>query len=405
MKILYLDVNYDFSSTGKIVKDLQRGMGKLGHSTIACFGRGKGSSVLNVIKISTGIEVAIHALASRLTGYNGRYSFLSTARFIDIIHRFQPDIVHLHDIHGYFINIPLVATYLKSSGIPTVWTFHCEYMYTGKCGYALECEQWKTICLKCPQLRSYPSSWFFDNTSSMFIEKARLFRNFRNLRLVAPSNWLANRMRQSPVLKDLPISVVPNGLSIDVFSPGDRMKLRSQYGVGNRFTVLSVGSNIFSQLKGGRWILEIASRLPDFLFIIVGANSVCVRSLPFNIRLVGSVSDPSVLSGYFSLADAFLLTSLKETFSMVCAESLACGTPVFGFNSGAPSEVAPTGYGQFVDYGDVDSLILQLRLFHAGCLQMKNRTECRDFATRSYSSDIMVDNYHELYAQALSVPS
>lgn len=401
MKIAQVDVNYNFSSTGKIVADLVTGLDDLGHSTTAYFGRGPDSMDDNGYRISSRTEVLCHALGTRVTGLTGSFSPLSTRRFIEQLGHFKPDIVHLHELHGYFVNIRPVVEYLKNKRIPTVWTFHCEFMYTGKCGYAFDCEKWKTECGSCPDIKRYPKSLFFDFTTRLFREKQALFADFEQVHLVAPSEWLANRMRQS-IIRHKPISVIPNGLDVATFYRRDTSSLRASLGLTNEYVVLSVGADLLSERKGGGWVLELARRNinADIVFVMVGIEQM-PKQIPPNVRMIPRIFDQNSLAQYYSLADVLLLTSMKETFSMVSAESLACGTPVIGFDSGAPKEVALPGFGEFVSYPDVDALESLLLCVKTGEIALMSSTECERFARARYSRDSMVKAYEAIYQQLI----
>lgn len=399
MRIAQIDVNYQFSSTGKIVADLVTGLAEGGHAATAFFGRGRDEGWERAYKFSSAAEVALHALGTRLTGFTGCYSPLATRQLIRRLAEFNPDVVHLHDLHGYFVNIGELVAYLKCRNTPTVWTFHCEFMYTGKCGHALECDKWRTHCDRCPSLRSYPQSWFFDFTSTMFDQKRRMFDDFDRLHLVAPSAWLANRMRESVIVGAKRIRVIPNGLDTAVFHR--RSATRAKLGLGDDFVSLSVGSNLMSKMKGGEWVLELARRIPDMTFVMVGVESI-PPSLPANVRMIRRIYDQMEIAEYYSMADVLLLTSAKETFSMVSAESLACGTPVVGFDAGAPKEVAPAGFGQFVPHADVDALEALLRSARHGSLGLKSAAECEAFAQACYSTRAMVSAYEDIYDQVIS---
>lgn len=396
MKVAQVDVNYQFSSTGKIVADLVTCLEKWGHSTLACFGRGTVPQCEHVHKVSSNAEVAFHALGTRLTGFTACYSPFATRRLISLLADFQPDVVHLHDLHGYFLNIGELVAYLKSSGLPTVWSFHCEFMYTGKCGHAFDCEKWKSQCDDCPSLHAYPKSWFFDFTARMFQQKRQMFEGFDHLHLTAPSAWLADRMRESVIVGDKCITVVPNGLDIDTFYPRETRALRTKLGLSGEYVVLSVGSNLLSGIKGGHWVLELAKRNSDMAFVMVGVE-VKPESTPANVKLITRIYDQNILAEYYSMADVLILTSTKETFSMVCAESLACGTPVIGFDSGAPKEVAPPGFGEFVPYANLSALESLLRRMREGQYAMKSAQECEEFAVRRYAKEVMVRAYEGIY--------
>ena len=401
MRIAQIDVNYNFSSTGKIVADLAAGLDERGHSTLVCFGRGSDPNVNDVHRISSRAEVLLHALGTRVTGLTDGFSPFSTRRLIEHLERFMPDVVHLHDLHGYYVNISSVVDYLKNKRIPTLWSFHCEFMYTGKCGVAFDCDKWKTECEDCPRLKEYPKSWFFDFTNRMFREKQLLFADFERVRLVAPSEWLAGRMRQS-IVREKPIDVIPNGLDVNTFHRCDTKELRSTLGIKKEYVVLAVGADLFSENKGGRWVLDIASHNPEsgIVFVMVGVEKM-PKQIPANVRIVPRIFDQRLLAKYYSMADVLLLTSSKETFSMVSAESLACGTPVIGFDSGAPKEVALPGYGKFVPYADLDALESLLLRVKAGEITFMSSAACVQFARDRYSKDFMVKAYESLYRQLI----
>jgi glycosyltransferase involved in cell wall biosynthesis len=401
MKIALIDVNYSSGSTGKIVESLRNSLVERGFDVRVYFGRGEDPQLIGVYKFSTKLEVIIHAFLSRVTGLMDYFSPIATFRLIKSLRAFEPDIVHLHDLHGYFLNISNLMFFLKKSDIPTLWTFHCEYMYTGRCGYSLDCSRWKTECYKCPSLKSYPRSWFFDFSKKMFRQKKLLFSNFKSLYLATPSHWLLERMKESMVSK-LPMSIIPNGIDMKVFHPQDFHRLKEQLGIRNEYVVLSVGSNIFSEIKGGHWVLEIAKRNLErnIIFIIVGADEV-PQEVSRNVIIKKSIRDQSLLATYYSLADVLILPSKKETFSMVCAESLACGTPIIGFDSGAPREVAPENFGVFVPYPEVNALNDLLLNVISGKVLLESKSRCVEFAHSRYSNEIMVDSYIKEYYKVL----
>ncbi|MCJ8168341.1 glycosyltransferase [Atopomonas sediminilitoris] len=401
MKVLLVDVNFKNSSTGKIVKDLADMLVGHGHEALVCYGRGPEDQSTIAIRISSLWEVCVHAILTRLTGLTGFFSYFATRRLIKTIELFSPDVVHLHELHGYYLNIGQVVRFLKKRSIPVVWTFHCEFMYTGKCGYAYECDRWKTECHSCPQLNAYPSSLFFDFTRYMFNDKKSMFYGFDLLHVVTPSSWLLDRVELS-FLSSTKKSVVYNGIDLDtVFYPRDGELLRQQKGYGGKKVVLSIAPNIFDPRKGGIWVLELAKRFSDeFIFILVGVTNEVSIELPANVIAIGQTRNQHELADYYSMADLFLLTSEKETFSLVTVESLACGTPVVGFDAGAPTEVAPSGYGRFVNYSDLDALEKLVRDFFDKSIFFNSRDDCRKFAVERYSNISMYKSYQNIYAHS-----
>jgi len=395
MRVLLIDVNYKYSSTGKIVHDLAYELIKSGHKARVLFGRGEPVNNDVALRIAPIWEVYFHALMTRLTGLVGIFSYFATRRMIREIRKFKPDVIHLHELHGYYVNYSEVVRFLKRSNIPVVWTFHCEFAYTGKCGYAYDCEKWKSECSSCPQIKEYPSSLYFDFTRYMFNAKKKDFAGFDNLTIVTPSAWLARRVKQS-FLSGYDVRVIHNGIDTEsVFYP----RLGNTQSESKK-TVLAVAPDIMSERKGGRWVLELARRFSDNVeFIMVGVVGD-VDGVPSNVRLVDRTNNQNELAEYYSDADLFLICSKRENFPTTCLESLACGTPVVGFDEGGTAETAPGRLGHFVPFGDVSALELAINDYFAGRSEI-DQHECRNFAEQNYSKQAMYSNYVRLYSELL----
>ncbi|HCT63597.1 MAG TPA: glycosyltransferase [Erysipelotrichaceae bacterium] len=380
MKVLLIDVNCKHSSTGKIVYDLYTEMNNSGNEAAICYGRGPLIKEHNIFKFGLDMETLFHAGMTRLTGLTGYFSIISTLRLINYIERFGPDVVHIHELHAYFVNIGRLMSYLKKKNIKTVWTFHCEFMYTGKCGHAHDCEKWKKECHKCPQLRVYPKSLIFDFTHFMHLKKKHYFEGFNNLTIVTPSEWLANRVRLS-FLNNKSVKVVYNGIDCDkVFYPRDTTQLKENLGITDQVVVLSVASSLMSQDKGGDLVIEIAKRLSNknFRFIMIGVDKPDQINFE-NIIALSVIKDQMKLAEYYSLSDVTLLLSKKETFSLVAAESIACGTPILGFESGASKEVIGNN-GILIEYGGIDEIVeILLDYQHSNLPRISNTSDAQKF--------------------------
>lgn len=271
-RILLIDVNCKGSSTGKIVYDLYSKIRENGRKACICYGRGDLIEEEDIYKFGLDWETNIHAGLARLTGYNGYFSALSTKRLIRKIEAFKPDMIHIHELHAYFVNIRPLLEYIKKKNIPLIWTFHCEYMYTGKCGHAYECTNFQRDCGNCPAVREYPKSIVFDKTKQMLRMKKELLKDL-DFTIITPSQWLADRVRLS-FLKDKTIRVIHNGVDISVFHPVESESLRKELNIPNEHKiVLAVAPNIMSEAKGGQWILKLAERMKNekIFFILVGA--------------------------------------------------------------------------------------------------------------------------------------
>lgn len=400
MKVLRVNVVYNRGSTGKTVADLHHMSQKSGYESIVCYGRQPQPEEHNVYKISSELEGKLNVLWNRITGipYSGAY--LATARLIKLILTEKPNVVHLHCINGHFVNIARLLHFLKDNNIPTVLTLHAEFMYTGGCGHAFECEKWKTGCGRCPRLWDATHAYFFDRTHTTWQRLADAFIGFNHLIITAVSPWLAERARQSPFLKDKRIIVVENGIDTDqVFRPASFSDLRDKHQLANEKIVLHVTANFSAEYghpKGGWFVIALAERLIDLKlkFLIVGARDT-QRSLPANMINVGRIEDQHALAAYYSLANLTVITSKRETFSKVCAESLACGTPVVGFKAGGPEIITLNEYSEFVDFGELDALEIAVRNWITKKQNIQH--ELREKAREHYSREKMSDAYTKIY--------
>ena len=403
MKILQINVVFNEGSTGKIVNDIHTQLIQNGHYSMVVYGKGLKSVDENVLKVSSLNEWRLYGLYSKLTGlpYSGCY--FSTLKTIKIIETYKPDVVHIHVINGHFINHYKLLKFLKDNNIRTVITLHAEFMYTGKCGHSYDCNKWLTICENCPQKHSTPQSWFFDRTTTEWKRKELIYNGFNNLYIVSVSQWLNDRAQQSPFFKGKKLSVIGNGIDTrNVFHPSNADELRKKHSIEeDEKVILYVTASFIDPYKGGKYILDIARRIisEKIKIIILGDNGY-MGGLPENVILLKHIKNHIELANYYSMADLTVLTSKKETFSMVCAESLSCGTPVVGFKAGAPEQVSLPGYSEFVDYGSIDKL--------EACI--KNWINKKPFifkalvneAKEHYSRESMYNKYSILYNDLIS---
>lgn len=397
MRVLYIDVVCKKGSTGKIIYDLYTQSRADGHTAAICYGRGDKVEGEHIYKFGLDWETRLHALLTRLTGWTGCFSFFSTRRLLKFIREFQPDVVHIHELHAYFVNLKPLLHYLAEQHIPVVQTLHCEFTYTGKCGYAYECDRWHGDCGHCPHLRDYPKTLWFDHTAAMLRKKKALFGALDQLTVTAPSAWLADRARES-FLKDRKICVVHNGIDTEnIFHPCDTTDLRTRHGLMGERVVLAVAPDLLSQRKGGRWVLQLAERMPEVKFVLVGVTDTS-GPFPPNVIALGPIYDQPLLARYYTMADCFVICSEKENFPTTCLEAFCCGTPVAGFAAGGTAETVPAPYGSFVPYGELDSLQAAVeRQLSAGF----GREVTADAARRLYSPQTMYRAYRALYQELL----
>lgn len=357
MRILQINCVYAIGSTGKIVEDISKFCVSNGDKVLILYGRQGKNITSNVVKVSSEVEAKIHSVISKLIGLDFAYSPIATQKTIKIIKCFRPDVVHLHCLNGHFVNVYKLVEMLKQEQIPTVLTLHAEIMHTAGCEHAYECMKWVEGCHDCNRIRGKFTHFFRDDAKYAYKKMQRAFEGFKNLTVVSVSSWLMNRAKQSAIFANCGAKFVTieNGLDLDAFHPISLQDnpLFRRYNTSKPI-VLHVTPNFQHPLKGGKYVLELAKIHRDWTFVIVGYNGN--GELPSNVKAISHTQNKEELSWYYNIASLTLLTSKRETFSMVCAESLACGTPVVGFEAGGPESVFIGNFVKFVEYGNVMEL-------------------------------------------------
>lgn len=398
MKILFLNCVCGSGSTGRLISALYDYSIDQGNEPFILYGIGKKEEDSHKIKVVPSIVRKIQSLRARITGYPYGGNLWGTIVTLKHLNNIQPDIVHVHCINGYTMNIYRVLNYLKTNRIPTVITNHAEFMFTGGCTHAVECDKWLSGCYSCEHIgETHPISYFFDNTKKEWEKMRRAYSGFEKLQICCVSEWASSRARKSPMISDFPICTVLNGVNTKDFCYIENMDIRGEYGFNEKKVVLHVTPNFHDPLKGGKHVLEMAKRFPEVSFLIVGADSP--NDLLPNCKFVGRITDSKKLAELYSMADVCLLTSVRETFSMVCAESLCCGTPVVGFNAGGPESIALKEYSRFVEQGNDDELEKVLKMSLNSCVDKK---EVSREAIEKYGQLVMCKKYQELYENFFS---
>lgn len=398
MKVLQINCVNNVGSTGKIMTEIHSGLQEKGMESVICYGRGERVFEPNVYKTCGELYSKMNHLWANMRGQMYGGCSVSTARLINIIKKEKPDVVHLQCINGYFVNIYRLISWLKDAKIKTVVTLHAEFMFTGNCSHARDCERWKTGCGQCPQLKSEIHSYGIDGTSASWKKMRKAFEGFgKNLVVVSVSPWLMSRAKQSPLLAAAEHCTIFNGLDTKVFHRREISALRAKYPADKKiiFFATTYLTNTQSDIKGGRYIIELAKQLlcEDVMIVVAGRYDSNL-DIPSNMVMLGHLADQNMLANYYSMADVTVLTSLRETFSMVTAESLCCGTPVVGFEAGGPESIALSEYSQFVPQGNVHALkqavISMLEHEH-------DQEKISDKAIERYSGQGMVKEYIETY--------
>ena len=406
MKVIQVNSVYKKGSTGKIVYDTHIGLLNRGVDSIVCYGRGPLIKEKNVYKTCPELFSYMNNVLSRITGIVYAGCFYSTNKLISIIKKEKPDIVHLQCINGYFVNIYRLITWLKNHKIKTVLTLHADFMFTGGCGSSIDCNQWKNMpgCgySPCPLYKRETHSIFRDGSKEVFRRMKKAFEGFNdNLIITSVSPWICERGRESIILKGRDHRVVLNGLDPLIFHYKDSNELRLKHSIPDNAKVVFHATPAFSldksHLKGGYYINEIAKLLKkdNYIFLVAGPHDENIN-VSDNIVLLGPVFDQKLLAKYYSFADITMLTSSRETFSMVTVESLSCGTPVVGFKAGGPELIAIPEYSEFVNYADIQAL-------RDATLKIINKKIDKEIISKKacskYSKDNMVEGYLSIYRE------
>ena len=385
------------TSTGRIMKEIGEIAIAAGwESYIAYSGARDGvpQHSSQLIPVGNKLDLALHAVATRLFDAHGLVSRRATRQFIQRIQEIDPDIVHIHNVHGYWLNYPLLCQYLKESGKPVIWTVHDCWLYTGHCYYysAAGCDKWSRGCGHCPQKRAFPASWLFDRSARNWRDKQRAFGSLERLTIVPVSDWIRGEMSRS-FLKDKQFRVIHNGIDLDVFKPEAAEGQERPAG-----TVLLGVATLWHEEKGVRDFVKLAGKLrPDEQLVLVGRMSEAQRAaFPAGVRLVERTENVAKLAALYATATAFVNPTWQDNYPTVNLEAIACGTPVVTYRTGGSVEAVSEGTGFVVEQGDVDGLLARVRELAAMDRQAV-AGRCRAFALQHFSKQERYQDYIRLY--------
>ena len=307
-------------------------------------------------RFGSSIENKISAVFSILTGLQNFGSIIGTISLIKKIKKIDPDIIHLHNLHLWTINLPMLFKYIKKHNIKTVWTLHDCWAFTGHCPYfdIVGCNKWKTGCYGCPQYKEYPKS-LFDNSKYMYRLKKKWFTGVKNMTIVTPSEWLAGLVKES-YLRDYPVKVINNGIDLNAFKPTES-DFREKYALENKCIVLGVAFG-WGKRKGLDVFIELAKRLDKekYKIVLVGTDDNVDKLLPDNIISIHRTQNQTELAKIYSAADVFANPTREENYPTVNMESVACGTPVVTFNTGGSPEILDETCGAAVAKNDIGAM-------------------------------------------------
>ena len=368
MKILQINSVCGVGSTGKIAEDLYWEYKKYGHECRVAWGRRQGGHIpiQDRIQIGERKDYLAHALEARLFDDCGFGSRKATKCFLKQVEEFDPDVIHLHNLHGYYINIEYLFKFLAESKKRVIWTLHDCWAMTGHCAHFdyANCQKWQTQCFSCPLLSSYPKSFFIDRSSFNFEAKQRLFTSIDDMVLVPVSYWLANLLTKS-FLSGIPKKVIHNGINTEIFKPRSSC-IRDKYKFGNKKIVLGVAFD-WSDKKGLKDFVYLAKNLPraEYQVVLIGISEKQGRNLPQHVITVPKTDSQDELAQWYSEAFVFVNPTYEDNFPSVNLEAQECGTPVITYNTGGSIESVPKE--NVVSKGNMSELLRKITDGNLSC--------------------------------------
>ncbi len=401
-KLLQINITANWGSHGKIAEGIGDSVLSHGWESHIAYGRWCNPSHSELYHIGSMADERLHGVCSRLFDDHGLHSRRATRRLVEYAKALQPDIIHLHNIHGYYLNYPILFDYLAHSGIPVVWTLHDCWTYTGHCAHYMYvgCDRWKTRCHDCPQKKAYPASLWLDRSERNHALKRQFFCSVPDLTLVPVSHWIENNLRQS-FFKDTPTQHIYNGIDLHTFRPVPSDEGRPAVMGNHRHMILGVASNWYR--KGLGDFFRLRELLPDdYLIVIVGAAGKDLQHICATKGMVGipRTQNADELRRLYSAADVYFNPTWEDSLPTTNIEALACGTPVITYDTGGAGEIVVPGTGYVIAQGD-----LQAAIRHIATIIDKGQETytdiCRKRAADAFDRHHRYEEYYNLYQEIL----
>lgn len=396
------------TSTGRIMQEIGELAMQNGWESYIAYGYGRdGDKPCSSQLVSVGDkwDVRFHGLMTRLFDRHGLASKQATRQFIEQVKQINPDIIHIHNIHGYFLNYQILFDYLATCRKPVIWTVHDCWLYTGHCyhyAYA-RCNKWETHCRKCPQKTAFPTSYCIDRSSQNYTDKRNAFTSIPKplMRLVTVSNWMRNEMSRS-FLKDYDYQVIHNGIDTQVFAPWDTAAIKRQYHIPSDKHILLGVASIWSDEKGLAEFRQMATQLhEDEVIVMVGVSEAIKKQLPENIIAIARTENIHQLAALYAASTAFVNPTWQDNYPTVNMEAIACGTPVVTYRTGGSIETITPDTGRIVEQGDVEGLLRAVReIEQKGSVYFT--PHCRNYALAHFKKEERYADYLNLYEEMLA---
>lgn len=401
--LVQINTVVNYTSTGRIAEGIGKAALNAGWRSVIAFGRHPRPSASERIDLCDRLGTLVHVLATRVADRQGLHSQRATVRLVEALERLRPDVIHLHNLHGYYLDFPLLFRHLHAAGRPVVWSLHDCWAFTGHCCYfdVAGCERWISGCERCPLTRTYPASFLADRSAANWADRRRAFRSVPRLHLVTPSRWLAAQAGRS-FLGDYPCDTIPYGIDLATFRPlpeGDHLR---RFRLGGKHLVLAVASE-WDPRKGLDHVIALRSLLPQeqFEMAVVGVNKKEAAQLPDGMLPIPRTDSTDELAALYSRAAVFVNLTLADNLPVTNLEALACGTPVVTYDSGGSPEAIDVGTGAVVPRGDVAAAAREIVRI-AALDREAMRTRCRERAEAMFRLETQYDRYVSLYRSLLA---
>lgn len=394
MRIAFLNT-YCNGSTGKIISSLKQICQKNRIEVLSIFSRGNTPSLDDrSIRCFSKVDFYLDGLFTRILDNHGRNNRYNTNRIISLLSEYKPDIIHIHNLHGYWINYKLLFKYIQENNIKVIWTLHDCWNFTGHCTHFdfIGCEKWKKGCSHCPQLKEYPACYGRDMTSKNYNDKKRALTSIKNAIVVVPSYWLKSKVQES-FLSKYDIEVIHNGIDISIFRPMPDMELRDNIlKKGYNKIILGVAAT-WNERKGLNDIIAIANKEPKWFFVAIG--DIPDKKYPGtendNVLFIKRTENVYDLVKWYSSSDVFVNPTLEDTYPTTNLESIACGTPVITYPTGGSVEIIEQfGFGIITEQKKSESLHKSLYTLFENPLPKRN-------IEHSLNADDTLSEYLSLY--------
>lgn len=393
--VFHINTIGNSGSTGRIAEGICKLAVEKGMTCHTAYGRWANESITQLHKIGNKLSIYWHVAMTRLFDRHGLASESATHQLIAKLKDTKPDLIHLHNIHGYYLNYPMLFQYLVQLNIPIVWTLHDCWTYTGHCVHytAIQCDKWKTRCFQCPNLKDYPESWLTDRSEANYRQKKGSFTSLKNLTIVTVSHWLANQVKQS-FLSNYPITCIYNGINLQRFIPQPASTFPKEW--ENKFIILGVAT-VWNERKGLADFIRLAQLLDkDDQIVLVGLSEQQIKQLPSNIIGLKKTENVEELVRLYSAAHVYINFSVEETFGMTTVESLACGTPVIVVNSTASPEIVTEEVGFVIEPHDVQAANCCIKNIKKKGKETYRET-CRKYVIQKFDETERYKEYIHLY--------